>query len=133
MQEQKVEIVKVRVTPEMRMRLDEVSKITGVTIGGFVRTCVDRALSTMYDSNGYLIDAGKISSGSVNKLDGLFPIKDVSKGYNIPYNTIWFAVKSGRVRSVKFNGATYVNLSDVLKRKGQHGNENEREERGRLR
>ena len=28
---------------------------------------------------------------------------------------------------------TYVNLSDVLKRKGQHGSENEREERGRLR
>lgn len=133
MHEQKVEIVKVRVTPEVRMRLDEVSKTTGVTIGGFARMCVDRVLSMMYDSDGYLIDTGKISAGNINKLDGFFPIKDVSKGYNIPYNTIWFAVKSGRVRSVKFNGATYVNLSDVLKRKGQHGSENEREKRRGLR
>lgn len=104
------------------MRLDEISETTGLSCSGIVRVCIDRAISMMYDSDGYLMDTGKISAGNINKLDGFFPIKDVSKGYNIPYNTIWFAVKSGRVRSMKFNGATYVNLSDVLKRKGQHGN-----------
>ena len=118
MYDQKADIVNVRVPPEMRMILDEIAEATGMPCSGIVRICVDKAMSMMYDSDGYLMDAGKISSGSINKLDGFFLLNDVSKAYGIPYNTIWFAIKSGRVRSARIDRKTYVKLSDVLKRKG---------------
>ena len=47
MHEQKAEIVNIRVTPEIRMRLDEIAEATGVTRGGFVRMCVDKVMSMM--------------------------------------------------------------------------------------
>ena len=101
------------------MKLDEVSKATGVTIGGFARMCVYRSLSMMYDSDGYLMDSSKIGDrNKLNELDGYFRVGNVSTAYGIPYTTISSAVRSGRVRSFKQGGSTYVRLSDVLRMRG---------------
>ena len=119
MHEQKAEIVNIRVTPEIRMRLDEIAEATGVTRGGFVRMCVDKVMSMMYDSEGYLMDFSKIGDrGKLNELDGYFRVGNVSTAYGIPYTTISSAVRSGRVRSFKRGGSTYVRLSDVLRMRG---------------
>ena len=116
MHEQKAEIVNIRVTPEIRMRLDEIAKATGVTRGGFVRMCVDKVMSMMYDSDGYLMDSSKIGDrGKLNELDGYFRVGNVSTAYGIPYTTICSAVRSGRVRSIRSGQSTYVKLSDVLR------------------
>ena len=119
MHERKAEIVNVRVTPEIRMRLDEVAEAAGVTRGGLVRMCVDKVLSMMYDSEGYLMDSSKIGDrDKLNELDGYFRVGNVSTAYCIPYTTISSAVRSGRVRSFKRGGSTYVRLSDVLRMRG---------------
>ena len=63
----------IRVTPEIRMRLDEIAEATGVTRGGFVRMCVDKVMSMMYDSEGYLMDFSRISDRrKLNELDGFY-------------------------------------------------------------
>ena len=106
----------IRVTPEIRMRLDEIAEATGVTRGGFVRMCVDKVMSMMYDSDGYLMDSSKIGDrGKLNELDGYFRVGNVSTAYGIPYTTICSAVRSGRVRSIRGGQSTYVKLSDVLR------------------
>ena len=116
MHEQKAEIVNIRVTPEIRMRLDEIAEATGVTRGGFVRMCVDKVMSMMYDSEGYLMDFSKISDRrKLNELDGFYQTRSVSNAYGIPYTTICSAVRSGRVRSIRSGQSTYVKLSDVLR------------------
>lgn len=119
MRDQKAEILNVRVTPEIRMRLDEVAKASGITRGGLVRMCVDKVLSMMYDSDGYLMDASKVGDrDKLNELDGYFRVGNVSSAYGIPYTTICSAVRSGRVRSFKTGGSAYVRLSDVLRMRG---------------
>lgn len=116
MHEQKAEIVNIRVTPEIRMRLDEIAEATGVTRGGFVRMCVDKVMSMMYDSEGYLMDFSRISDRrKLNELDGFYQTRSVSNAYRIPYTTICSAVSSGRVRSIRSGQSTYVKLSDVLR------------------
>ena len=118
MSENKAYIVNVRVTPEMRMRLDEIAESTGVSIGGFVRTCVDRVISMMYDSDGYLMDVSKMEErGKINHLDGFYPISDISSVYGIPYGSIYALIRSGKARTIKHERSVYVRLSDVLRKR----------------
>ncbi len=118
-------MVNVRVTPEMRMRIDEVSEATGVARGTFVRMCIDSVLSMMYDSDGYLIDPSNVRRKSeLNELDGYFRIKKVSIAFGISSATVYSAVRDGRVRSIKRGRLIYVRLSDVLRARRGHGSEN---------
>lgn len=118
-------MINVRVTPEMRMRIDEVSEVAGVARGTFVRMCIDSVLSMMYDSEGYLMDPFKARHKSeLNEFDGYFRAKSVSVAFDVSCATVYSAVRDGRVRSVKIGRSIYVRLSDVLRIKKGHGREN---------
>lgn len=114
----KSDMISVRVSPDIRMRLKDMSDSSGYNVSTIVSAAVVKLLSDVYDADGYIINTDAIQ---VNKelrnciSDGFVSLATVSYRCNIPEATIRTWIRQGWLKKVKIENKPYVKLSNIEK------------------
>ena len=67
-------ILNIRLDQESRMRLDELSALSGISASSLARAAINRLLDRTYDEDGHVINLEAYNgSKEINPADGYFP------------------------------------------------------------
>ena len=115
-------ILNIRLDQESRMRLDELSILTGFSASSLARAAINRLLDRTYDENGHIINLEAYNgSKEINPEDGYFPLKVICRYLDLLDADIRRMLRYGKARRVKVHNRVYVKLGDVI-RNGQSYN-----------
>ena len=115
-------ILNIRLDQESRMRLEELSSLTGFTASSLARAAINRLLDRTYDDDGHVINPEAYNgSKEINPADGYFPLKVICRYLDLLDADIRRMLRYGKARRVKVHNRVYVKLGDVI-RNGQSYN-----------
>lgn len=115
-------ILNIRLDQESRMRLDELSALSGISASSLARAAINRLLDRTYDDNGHVINLEAYNgSKEINPADGYFPLKVICRYLDLLDADIRRMLRYGKARRVKVHNRVYVKLGDVI-RNGQSYN-----------
>lgn len=111
----KNDIFSLRLPPDLKLKLDEVSELTGESASSVIKACMLEVFNRIFDEDGYVINDKNILRGR-----GGIPIgkclchgRDVAKAFSINYSTLRYWCVLGMVKTVKKNGSVYVLIESV--------------------
>ena len=112
-------ILNIRLDQESRMRLDELSALSGISASSLARAAINRLLDRTYDEDGHVINLEAYNgSKEINPADGYFPLRAICRYLDLLDADIRRMLRYGKARRVKVHNRVYVKLGDVI-RKGQ--------------
>ena len=115
-------ILNIRLDQESRMRLDELSTLSGISASSLARAAINRLLDRTYDEDGHVINLGAYNgSKEINPADGYFPLKVICRYLDLLDADVRRMLRYGKARRVKVHNRVYVKLGDVI-RNGQSYN-----------
>ena len=115
-------ILNIRLDQESRMRLDELSALSGISASSLARAAINRLLDRTYDEDGHVINLEAYNgSKEINPADGYFPLKVICRYLDLLDADIRRMLRYGKARRVKVHNRLYVKLGDVI-RNGQSYN-----------
>lgn len=115
-------ILNIRLDQESRMRLDELSALSGISASSLARAAINRLLDRTYDEDGHVINLEAYNgSKEINPADGYFPLKVICRYLDLLDADIRRMLRYGKARRVKVHNRVYVKLGDVI-RNGQSYN-----------
>lgn len=115
-------ILNIRLDQESRMRLDELSTLTGISASSLARAAINRLLDRTYDEDGHVINLEAYNgSKEINPEDGYFPLKVICRYLDLLDADVRRILRYGKARRVKVHNRVYVKLGDVI-RNGQSYN-----------
>lgn len=115
-------ILNIRLDQESRMRLDELSTLTGFSASSLARAAINRLLDRTYDEDGNVINLEAYNgSKDINPADGYFPLRVICRYLELLDADIRRMLRYGKARRVKVHNRVYVKLGDVI-RNGQSYN-----------
>lgn len=115
-------ILNIRLDQESRMRLDELSTLSGISASSLARAAINRLLDRTYDDDGHVINLEAYNgSKDINPADGYFPLKVICRYLDLLDADIRRMLRYGKARRVKVHNRVYVKLGDVI-RNGQSYN-----------
>ena len=115
-------ILNIRLDQESRMRLDELSTLSGISASSLARAAINRLLDRTYDDDGHVINLEAYNgSKDINPADGYFPLKVICRYLDLLDADIRRMLRYGKARRVKAHNRVYVKLGDVI-RNGQSYN-----------
>ena len=115
-------ILNIRLDQESRMRLDELSALSGISASSLARAAINRLLDRTYDDDGNVINLEAYNgSKDINPADGYFPLKVICRYLDLLDADIRRMLRYGKARRVKVHNRVYVKLGDVI-RNGQSYN-----------
>ena len=115
-------ILNIRLDQESRMRLDELSSLSGISASSLARAAINRLLDRTYDDDGHVINLEAYNgSKEINPADGYFPLKVICRYLDLLDADIRRMLRYGKARRVKVHNRLYVKLGDVI-RNGQSYN-----------
>lgn len=115
-------ILNIRLDQESRMRLDELSTLSGISASSLARAAINRLLDRTYDDNGHVINLEAYNgSKEINPADGYFPLKVICRYLDLLDADVRRMLRYGKARRVKVHNRVYVKLGDVI-RNGQSYN-----------
>ena len=115
-------ILNIRLDQESRMRLDELSTLSGISASSLARAAINRLLDRTYDEDGHVINLEAYNgSKEINPEDGYFPLKVICRYLDLLDADIRRMLRYGKARRVKVHNRVYVKLGDVI-RNGQSYN-----------
>lgn len=115
-------ILNIRLDQESRMRLDELSTLSGISASSLARAAINRLLDRTYDDDGHVINLEAYNgSKEINPADGYFPLKVICRYLDLLDADIRRMLRYGKARRVKVHNRVYVKLGDVI-RNGQSYN-----------
>ena len=115
-------ILNIRLDQESRMRLDELSTLSGISASSLARAAINRLLDRTYDEDGHVINLEAYNgSKEINPADGYFPLKVICRYLDLLDADIRRMLRYGKARRVKVHNRVYVKLGDVI-RNGQSYN-----------
>ena len=115
-------ILNIRLDQESRMRLDELSTLSGISASSLARAAINRLLDRTYDEDGHVINLEAYNgSKEINPADGYFPLRVICRYLDLLDADIRRMLRYGKARRVKVHNRLYVKLGDVL-RNGQSYN-----------
>lgn len=116
--ELKSDMISVRVSSEIRMKLKDMSESSGYNMSAIVSAAVIRLLSDVYDADGYIVNTDAIQ---VNRKlrdcipDSFVPLAIASHKCDIPESTIRTWIRQGWIEKVRIGNKPYVKLSNIEK------------------
>ena len=115
-------ILNIRLDQESRMRLDELSTLSGISASSLARAAINRLLDRTYDEDGHVINLEAYNgSKEINPADGYFPLRVICRYLDLLDADIRRMLRYGKARRVKVHNRVYVKLGDVI-RNGQSYN-----------
>ena len=115
-------ILKIRLDQESRMRLDELSALSGISASSLARAAINRLLDRTYDEDGHVINLEAYNgSKEINPADGYFPLRVICRYLDLLDADVRRMLRYGKARRVKVHNRVYVKLGDVI-RNGQSYN-----------
>ena len=115
-------ILNIRLDQESRMRLDELSALSGISASSLARAAINRLLDRTYDDDGHVINLEAYNgSKDINPADGYFPLRVICRYLDLLDADIRRMLRYGKARRVKVHNRVYVKLGDVI-RNGQSYN-----------
>ena len=114
----KSDMISVRVSSEIRMKLKDMSESSGYNVSTIVSAAVVRLLSDVYDVDGYIVnmDAIQINRKLKNCIsDSFVPLVIASYKCDIPEATIRTWIRQGWIEKVRIGNKPYVKLSNIEK------------------
>lgn len=114
----KSDMISVRVSSEIRMKLKDMSESSGYNVSTIVSAAVVRLLSDVYDVDGYIVnmDAIQINRKLKNCIsDSFVPLAIASYKCDIPEATIRTWIRQGWIEKVRIGNKPYVKLSNIEK------------------
>ena len=115
-------ILNIRLDQESRMRLDELSSLSGISASSLARAAINRLLDRTYDEDGHVINLEAYNgSKEINPADGYFPLRVICRYLDLLDADIRRMLRYGKARRVKVHNRLYVKLGDVI-RNGQSYN-----------
>lgn len=115
-------ILNIRLDQESRMRLDELSALSGISASSLARAAINRLLDRTYDEDGHVINLEAYNgSKEINPEDGYFPLKVICRYLDLLDADVRRMLRYGKARRVKVHNRLYVKLGDVI-RNGQSYN-----------
>ena len=109
-------ILNIRLDQESRMRLDELSALSGISASSLARAAINRLLDRTYDDDGNVINLEAYNgSKDINPADGYFPLKVICRYLDLLDADIRRMLRYGKARRVKVHNRVYVKLGDVIK------------------
>ena len=115
-------ILNIRLDQESRMRLDELSALSGISASSLARAAINRLLDRTYDEDGHVINLEAYNgSKDINPADGYFPLRVICRYLDLLDADIRRMLRYGKARRVKVHNRVYVKLGDVI-RNGQSYN-----------
>ena len=115
-------ILNIRLDQESRMRLDELSALSGISASSLARAAINRLLDRTYDEDGHVINLEAYNgSKEINPADGYFPLRVICRYLDLLDADIRRMLRYGKARRVKVHNRLYVKLGDVI-RNGQSYN-----------
>ena len=110
----KNDMISLRVSPDVRMRLCEVAEATGVNVSAAVKAGLSKILDEVYDADGNLCNIGDLATKrKIPVSHGYYRISDISKANGISERSIRNMVEKGKASYIKRDGKIYVLLKDV--------------------
>lgn len=116
--ELKSDMISVRVSPEVRMKLKDMSESSGYNISTIVSAAVIKLQKDVYDADGYIVnmDAIKVNRSLRDCIsDGYVALSIVLKKCEIPRDTINSGIRRGVIEKVRIGNKPYVKLSSIEK------------------
>ena len=114
-------ILNIRLDQESRMRLDELSTLSGISASSLARAAINRLLDRTYDEDGHVINLEAYNgSKEINPADGYFPLKTICRYLDLLDADIRRMLRYGKARRVKVHNRVYVKLGDVIKHGQSH-------------
>ena len=115
-------ILNIRLDQESRMRLDELSALSGISASSLARAAINRLLDRTYDEDGHVINLEAYNgSKEINPADGYFPLRVICRYLDLLDADVRRMLRYGKARRVKVHNRVYVKLGDVI-RNGQSYN-----------
>ena len=115
-------ILNIRLDQESRMRLDELSALSGISASSLARAAINRLLDRTYDDDGHVINPEAYNGyKDINPADGYFPLKVICRYLDLLDADVRRMLRYGKARRVKVHNRLYVKLGDVI-RNGQSYN-----------
>lgn len=115
-------ILNIRLDQESRMRLDELSALSGISASSLARAAINRLLDRTYDDDGHVINLEAYNgSKDINPADGYFPLRVICRYLDLLDADVRRMLRYGKARRVKVHNRVYVKLGDVI-RNGQSYN-----------
>lgn len=115
-------ILNIRLDQESRMRLDELSALSGISASSLARAAINRLLDRTYDEDGHVINLEAYNgSKDINPADGYFPLRVICRCLDLLDADVRRMLRYGKARRVKVHNRVYVKLGDVI-RNGQSYN-----------
>ena len=85
----KNDMISLRVSPDVRMRLCEVAEATGVNVSAVVKAGLSKILDEVYDADGNLCNIGDLATKrKIPVSHGYYRISDISKANGISERSI---------------------------------------------
>ena len=115
-------ILNIRLDQESRMRLDELSTLSGISASSLARAAINRLLDRTYDEDGHVINLEAYNGAKeINPADGYFPLRVICRYLDLLDADVRRMLRYGKARRVKVHNRVYVKLGDVI-RNGQSYN-----------
>lgn len=112
-------IINVRLDQEARMRLDEISSITGISASSLARAAINRLLDRTYDDDGNIVNLSAFDdSKDINPADGYFSLQVVARSFKALVPIIHQRMQSGEASHTMIGDCVYVKLGDIIKANG---------------
>lgn len=131
----KNDILTVRVSPDMKMQLDDISRETGYSVSAITKAAISKLLSSVYSEDGDIVNPEIVSARKVLECRiacGYFPVSEVSKVYGIPERTIHTLISRGKVPRIVISKKRHIQLANIEKLL-KDGKKNKYSENRRLR
>ena len=114
-------ILNIRLDQESRMRLDELSTLTGFSASSLARAAINMLLDRTYDEDGYVINLEAYNgSKDINPADGYFPLRVICRYLELLEADVRRMLRYGKARRVKIHNKVYVKLGDVIRHGQSH-------------
>lgn len=108
------DIFSIRIPHDMKMRIDEISMISGESASSVIKACVLYMFNNIFDNDGYICKKEILSGRHKVDVKRCWSLAlDVSRAYGIKYHTICDWAKKGKVKSFLIKRRLYINIESI--------------------
>lgn len=116
----KMEVISVRIHPEIRMRIGEVAKRFGVTISSVVNMCLRKVFAELYDEEGNMLTTASPDVRRTIRIeDGCYPLTVFARAFGVNKKSMEKRLWRRCVRPVKRRNELYFLYKDVVRIYGE--------------
>ena len=116
----KREVISVRISPENRMRIEEVAKRFGFAMSSVVNMCLCKVFAEIYDVDGNMSPIASLDAcRAIRTEEGCFPLAVLARAFGVREKSMSKRLWRRCVRPVKRRNELYFLYKDVVRIYGE--------------